>query len=136
MSVIKTARRHNWSDLDLDFISHPTTGDVVKKTGPDAVKRSIRNLVLTNFYDRKFRHNIGSGAQKLLFELINPLTAGFLKDAIIEVIENFEPRAELIKDGVSVVADIDNNGYNASISFLMRNSGAPVSFSLFLERVR
>ena len=45
-------RKPDYSDLDLDFIAHPTTGDVVKKTGVDAIKRSVRNLILTNFYDR------------------------------------------------------------------------------------
>ena len=91
--VQKVTRKRDWADLDLDFIAHPTTGDVVKKTGVDAIKRSIRNLVLTNFYDRKFRSYIGSNAQKVLFENINPFTATFLKDAITEVITNFEPRA-------------------------------------------
>ena len=131
-------RKFNWSDLDLDFIAHPTTGDVVKKTGVDAVKRSIRNLVLTNFYERKFNHSIGSNVQKLLFENINPLVAGFLKDAVIEVITNLEPRAELVQenDGVLVDADYDEHGYNVSVTFRMNNSGIPVTFSLFLERLR
>lgn len=131
-------RKHDWADLDLDFIAHPTTGDVVKKTGPDAVKRSIRNLVLTNFYERKFNHSIGSGAIKMLFENINPLTSGFLKDAIVEVITNLEPRAQLVQenDGVVVDADFEENGYNVTITFRMNNSGAPVTFSMFLERLR
>lgn len=134
----RTNRRNDWSDLDLDFIAHPTTGDVVKKTGTDAIKRSIRNLILTNFYDRKFRHHIGSNAQKLLFDLMNPLTAGFLKSSIIEVIENYEPRVKLTleNDGVIVSPDLDNNGYNATISFTIVNSGAPVVFDMFLERIR
>ena len=76
-------------------MAHPTTGDVMKKTGVDAIKRSIRNLILTNFYDRPFRSYIGSNAQKLLFENANPLTANFLKDAIQEVITNYEPRVKV-----------------------------------------
>ena len=66
--VQKVTRRNDYSDLDLDFIAHPTTGDVVKKTGVDAIKRSVRNLILTNFYDRPFRSYIGSNAQKILFD--------------------------------------------------------------------
>ena len=66
-----TARALDYQDLDLDFIAHPVRKDIVKKTGPDAVARAIRNLVLTNFYDRPFRPYIGSNAQKLLFENIN-----------------------------------------------------------------
>lgn len=134
--MVQTTRRKDWADLDLDFIAHPATGDIVKKTGPDAVKRSIRNLVLTNFYERKFNHSIGSNAQKLLFENFNPLTAGFIQDAIFEVIRNFEPRAKVKKEDIVVEADIDNNGYTATIAFMMVNSLQPVTFSLFLERLR
>lgn len=135
----KTTRETDYRDLDLDFLMHPTTKDVVRKTGTDAIKRSIRNLVLTNYYDRPFRSWIGSNAQKLLFDNINPMTANFLKDAIIETIENFEPRAQLVQDadrGVRVDVDPDGNGYNVRIMFLEVNRGSPVTINLFLERIR
>jgi len=70
MAIQRITRKHDYSDLDLDFLAHPTTGDVVRKTGLDAIKRSVRNLVLTNFYDRKFRSAIGSNATKILFDNI------------------------------------------------------------------
>lgn len=111
--VQKVTRRKDWADLDLDFIAHPTTGDVVKKTGVDAIKRAVRNLVLTNFYDRPFRSYIGSNAQKILFDNISPFSATFLKNAIIETIENFEPRVKLLEDqdrGVVVEMNPDQNG--------------------------
>jgi phage baseplate assembly protein W len=139
MAVQKVTRRKDWSDLDLDFIAHPTTGDVVKKTGVDAIKRSIRNLILTNFYDRPFRSYIGSNAQKILFDNINPLTATFLKNAIRETIVNHEPRVELISDqdgGILVDVNADQNGYNVRLSFIILNRGEPVTISLFLERLR
>ena len=123
----------------MDFIAHPTTKDVVKKTGVDALKRSVRNLILTNFYDRKFRSYIGSNAQRILFDNINPFTATFLKDAIIEVITNYEPRVRLTQDetdGVMVSVNIDNNGYDVRISFAPVNTGAPTIITLFLERLR
>lgn len=139
MAVQKVNRRNDYSDLDLDFIAHPTTGDVVKKTGVDAIKRSVRNLILTNFYDRPFRSYIGSNAQKLLFENINPLTATFLKNAIIETITNFEPRVSLFEDenrGVLVTVDADGNGYQVQINFIIINRGEPAIINLFLERIR
>lgn len=139
MAVQKVNRRNDYSDLDLDFIAHPTTGDVVKKTGVDAIKRSVRNLILTNFYDRPFRPYIGSNAQKLLFENINPLTATFLKNAIIETITNFEPRVSLFEDenrGVLVTVDADGNGYQVQINFIIINRGEPAIINLFLERIR
>lgn len=137
--VQKVTRRKDWSDLDLDFIAHPTTGDVVKKTGVDAIKRAVRNLILTNFYDRPFRSYIGSNAQKILFDNISPFSATFLKNAIIETIENFEPRVELLKDGndgVIVEMNPEENGYNVSISFIILNRGEPVTITTFLERIR
>jgi phage baseplate assembly protein W len=130
----KIARNKDYSDLDLDFLPHPTTKDVMRKTGIDSVKRSVRNLILTNFYDRPFRPYIGSNVQKLLFENANPLVEGFLRDAIKEVIENFEPRV-LVKK-VEALFDYDNNGYNVRIYFVVLNSSEPVVTTLFLERIR
>lgn len=128
------ARKPDYSDLDLDFIAHPTTGDIVRKTGDDAIKRSVRNLILTNFYDRPFRPYIGSNTQKLLFELISPITANLLKDAIFEVINNYEPRVRISE--LVVDPDEDNNGYNVSIRYEILNRGEPALISLFLERIR
>lgn len=132
MAII--SKTPDYSDLDLDFIAHPTTGDVVRKTGPDAIKRSVRNLILTNFYDRKFRHGIGSNAQKLLFDNANPLTATFLQNAIKEVVENHEPRVQLLD--VKVQFDYDNNGYNVGLAYIILNRNIPVTTTIFLERIR
>lgn len=128
------SRRPDYSDLDLDFIAHPTTGDVVKKTGEEAVKRSVRNLILTNFYDRPFRPSIGSNVQKLLFENANPLVVGFLKDAIEEVITNFEPRVKLVD--LKVEFDYDGNGYRVGLAYMIANRSDPIITTLFLERLR
>lgn len=135
----RVTRQPNYRDLDLDFIAHPTTGDIVRKEGFDAVKRSIRNLILLNFYDKKFQSHIASGAQKLLFDNANPLVETFLRNAIIEVITNYEPRAQLVEDehhGVKVSFDFDRNGYNVSIKFIETNRGEPILLNLFLERIR
>lgn len=132
--AINITRKYNYRDLDLDFIAHPTTGDVMKKVGVEAIKRSVRNLILTNFYDKPFRPWIGSNAQKILFDNANPLTAGFLRDAIREVLTNYEPRVHV--DGVNVVFDPDNNGYNAQIYFTVLATGQPVVYTTFLERIR
>jgi phage baseplate assembly protein W len=128
------SRIKDYTDLDLDFIANPITGDVSKKTGPDAVARSIRNLVMTNYYDRPFRSQIGSNAVKMLFENIGPLTAINLETAISDVVTNFEPRAKLI--GVKVKADPDENGYSAKIAFYVQNRPEPFQTTLFLARIR
>jgi phage baseplate assembly protein W len=128
------SRIKDYQDIDLDFIANPITGDVSKKTGPDAVARSIRNLVMTNYYDRPFRSQIGSNAVKMLFENIGPLTAVNLEQAISDVVTNFEPRAKLI--GVKVKADPDENGYSAKIAFYVQNRPEPFQTTLFLARIR
>ena len=132
--MAKPVRAPTYSDLDLDFIAHPTTGDVVRKTGEDAIKRSVRNLILTNFYDRPFRSYIGSNAVKILFENANAITAALLKDAIREVIENYEPRVKLTN--IDVEFDYDNNGYNATLRYVILNREQPSIITLFLERIR
>ena len=127
-------RAPDYTDLDLDFLAHPTTKDVVKKTGADAIKRSVRNLVMSNFYERPFRSNLGSNVRGLLFENATPLTAIFLKDAIREVINNFEPRVRL--SDVQVQFDLDNNGFNVRLEYVILNRELPIITSMFLERIR
>ena len=131
---IVISRTPDYSDLDLDFIAHPTTKDVVIKTGADAIKRSVRNLILTNFYEKPFRPGIGSSAVKLLFDNMSPLVSSFLENAITEVIQNYEPRVQIIK--VTVDMDYDNNGYNVRLDFIVLNRNEPATITIFLERVR
>ena len=131
--AVNISRQTDYSDLDLDFMAHPTTGDIVKKKGTEAIKRSLRNLILTNFYDRPFNHSIGSNAQRLLFENANQLTANFLSDAIREVIRKFEPRIILL--GLDTIFDYDNNGYNVTITYSIINRPEPLITTIFLERI-
>jgi phage baseplate assembly protein W len=128
------SRKADYSDLDLDFIPHPTTGDVVKKTGDDAIKRSVRNLIMSNFYEKPFRHGIGSNALKLLFSPVNNITANMLKDAIREVINNYERRITLTE--LNVDFDFDNNGYNVTLQYIILNRPEPLVTTIFLERIR
>lgn len=129
-----TVRKYNYSDLDLDFIAHPTTGDVVRKFGEDAIKRSLRNLVLTNFYEKPFRPGIGSNVTKLLFENATPVVSNMISDAIREMARNYEPRVDIRQ--VSVKFDDADNGYNVSIVFVILNRNEPVNINLFLEKIR
>lgn len=128
------SRKTDYSDLDLDFMPHPTTKDVMKKTGIEAIKRSVRNLLLTNFYDRPFQSQIGSNALKLLFDNASPITANFLTNAIRETLNNFEPRIRI--DRLEVNFDFDNNGYNVRLFFVVLNRNEPAAITLFLERIR
>jgi phage baseplate assembly protein W len=134
MAQLTISREPDYSDLDLDFMINPITGDINKKTGTDAVKRSIRNLIFTNYYERPFKSSIGSDVPKLLFDNVDPLTASIIEDAITRLINNFEPRARL--NSVTVNMDIDNNGFNVQIQYTVVNTETPATFNLFLERIR
>ena len=123
-----------WADLDLDFVAHPVTKDIVLKRDVEAVKRSIRNLILTNKYERPFQPNIDGGVTRHLFELSTPHTKHNIESAIRNCISNFEPRAEVID--VFVSGDLDKNGFNVTIEFRVINTPNPVTIELFLERLR
>lgn len=127
-------RAPDYTDIDLDFRKHPTTKDVMMKTGDEAIKRSIRNLIFTNFYDRPFQSYIGSNVRGLLFENITPFTAVLIKTAVEQTINNFEKRVRLMS--VDVDADNDNNGFNVRLQYIILNRELPITTSLFLERIR
>ena len=130
---LSTANRV-WTDLDLDFTKHPITDDISKKRGVEAIKRSVRNLLQTNKYERPFNPELGSGIRSLLFELVSPTTANVLELTIREVLENYEPR--IIIDHVRIQGDIDRNGYHITLEFTPINTLQPVTIELFLERLR
>ena len=123
-----------WSDLDLDFAKHPVTKDIVRKTNVEAVKRSVRNLILTNRYERPFHPEIDGGVTRHLFGLSTPETKHDVKLAIENCLTNFEPR--VVVDDVRVTGDLDANGFNVSIYFTVINSPQPIEVALFLERIR
>ena len=123
-----------WSDLDLDFQAHPVTKDIVTKTDVEAVKRSVRNLILTNRYERPFQPQIDGGVTRHLFELSSPMTKSNIQGAIKNAISNFEPRAVVIS--VFVGGDLDRNGFDVTIEFRVVNHPNPVTIELFLERLR
>jgi phage baseplate assembly protein W len=134
MAQINISRQPDYSDLDLDFKINPITGDINKKKGVDAVKRAIRNLIFTNFYERPFNSELGSGVPRLLFDNVDVMTASMIKDAIIILINTYEPRVQLID--VRVYADIDNHGFNVQLEYVILNTETPSTFNLFLEKIR
>ena len=123
-----------YSDLNLNFTKNPATNDVARLTDIEAVKRAVRNLVLTNQFERPFHPEIGSSIRDLLFETITPLNAVLLEDRIREVIVNFEPRAELT--GIQVFDEIDNNQYRVIINFTVLGSSEGTTITEFLQRLR
>ena len=123
-----------FSDLDFNFTLNPVTGDVTRRYDEDAIKTSLRNLILTANYERPFHSEIGSPIKKLLFEPASPLLGAMLKRTISDVITSFEPRVNII-DITAVIGD-DDNSVDVSIEFTILNTTAPVTLDLTLQRTR
>jgi len=129
----RNVRQYN--DLDLFFSKKSGSNDVTQITDVEAVKRSIRNLVLTNFYEKPFHPEIGSGVRDMLFENMTPITAVVLARKVEDVIENFEPRARLIS--VRSLPNLDRNEYEVTIEFFVVNTPTElVDMTVFLEVLR
>ena len=124
-----------YSDLDLFFGQNNKTKDVNIVYDIQAVKRSVRNLVLLNVFDKPFHPEISSGVRGTLFELMTPVTAIILARQVQDVIENFEPRARLV--GVRARPNLDRNEYEVTIEFYVVNAPTElIDLTLPLERLR
>ena len=124
-----------YSDLDLFFGSKAANNDISIVKDIQAVKRSVRNLVLTNHYEKPFHPEIASGVRDMLFENMTPFTAQTLQQKITDVITNFEPRALLTS--VEVIPRFDENQYEVIVEFYIENAPAElVDLSFTLERLR
>ena len=130
-----TRAAQKYKDLDLNFKLVSSTKDVNRVTDVLAVKRSVRNLVLTNHFEKPFHPEIGSGVRDILFEPMTPITASILATAVEDVIENYEPRARLI--GVRAFPNLDQNAYNITVEFFVVNAPTEViTLDVMLEVLR
>ena len=131
-----TARAtRQYTDLDLFFGKKSSGSDIQKVTDIQAVKRSIRNLVQLNTYDKPFHPEIAGGVREMLFENMSPVVSAMIARKIEDVIENFEPRARLVS--VRSLPDLDRNAYEVIVEFYVVNAPTElVDISLMLERLR
>ena len=123
-----------YSDIDHVFLSHPVTGKLTRKINRQAVRQSVKNLILTNHYERPFKPEIGSTIRGLLFENFRAGLKEDLARAIQVTIENHEPRASLIS--VQIETKPDDHAITVSIIFRIRNITEPETLDILLERVR
>lgn len=123
-----------YSDLYKDLRVSPLSKDIALVKDEDAVKSSIRNLLLTNPGERLMQPNIGAGISGLLFENITPGTLKLIESKVKSTINTYEPRAELIN--VSVTSNYDDNKVSVFISFYIRNVDQPITLDVILERIR
>ena len=134
MATVTTDIVREFKDLDLNFNIHPVKKDINRNLGPMSVINSVKNLILTNHYEKPVRPEIGSNVRRLLFENLDVVTATTIRNEIQRMIENYEPRASIIN--LKVNADFDNNGFKVYMEFYIVNQTSPVTINFFLERIR
>ena len=130
-----TRSNRQYTDLDLFFGKKSSDSDIQKVTDIQAVKRSIRNLVQLNTYEKPFHPEIAGGVREMLFDNMSPVVSAMIARKIEDVIENFEPRARLVS--VRSIPDLDRNAYEVIVEFYVVNTPTElVDISLMLERLR
>ena len=123
-----------YSDLDLTFRRLPVTNDVALSYDDQSVIRSVRNLLLTGFYERPFQPNLGSNLNKLLFEPADQLTSNLIESEVRNVISNFEPRVTI--NSINVTITPYENSFNLSMTFFVGNNTRATTVTLLLQRSR
>jgi phage baseplate assembly protein W len=128
------AKTRTFTDLDAVFASHPTTGDVSVRMDEKAIKFAVKSLILTSNFERPFHSEIGSPIRALLFENFGDSFEIVMREAVANVITNFEPRVSLID--VIVKPSFDNNSVFITVQFKIKNTSQPLDVSVTLERTR
>jgi hypothetical protein len=134
MATVTTNILTAFSDLDLNFTIHPVKKDINRHTNETAVINSIKNLILTNHYERPFQPEIGSNVRRMLFENMDTITSTVLENEISQTIKNYEPRANVSR--INVSPDYENNGFKVYMEFYVVNRTSPITINFFLERIR
>jgi phage baseplate assembly protein W len=135
MALIKSIpSERTFRDLDLNFTIHPVKKDINVHKNEYAVINSVKNLILTNHYERPFQPELGSNLKRLLFENIDNVVAAQLEREIEETITNFEPRVQV--SSVTAVPSPDENRYDVELEFFVINNPNPITINFFLERIR
>jgi phage baseplate assembly protein W len=129
-----TAPKNQFTDLDLNFAINPITKDVNTLLDETAVKRSLKNLLLTNKYERPFQPGIQSNITKYLFDNFAPLTEARIEKGIRDTIISFEPRVTV--HDVVVMGNPDYNRFDITIKFQIKNKPKISEFQFYIERLR
>lgn len=134
MATTNIDSTRNFRDLDLNFAIHPITKDVNIYKAEYAVINSVKNLILTNHFEKPFQPEVGSNIRRLLFENVDSIMAAQIEREIEETINNFEPRVQI--SSVIAVHAPDDNGYKIRLEFFVINNPDPITINFFLERIR
>jgi len=131
---IITTRTRKYSDLDSSFLANSNTGDIFISKDAQAVKQSVRNLILTSAFERPFQPGIGSGIGALLFELSDAATLSTIETYIEICIEQYEPRAKVIN--ITADGEIDSHYITVEVEFQVITLNETVTLQVVLERLR
>jgi phage baseplate assembly protein W len=127
-------KRILYRDFHKDLTINPISNDLALRTNEDAIKESLKNLILTDRGERLMQPNLGSDVRASLFENATPVTLKVLEERVREVINNFEPRVSVID--VDVISLYDDNRVKVTIYFYVKNQEDPQSVDVFIERIR
>lgn len=134
VTSINVAKKNKYADLNLAFLKHPIFADVTPLNDIDAVKQSVKNLVLTNFLEKPFHPEIGGNVTRLLFEPADSFTAIAMRDEIQRVLDEYEPRINALN--IEILDDSDKNSYRVTIGFNIIYINLETEVSFNLQRLR
>ena len=128
------ARQRQYRDLDLSLALHPIRKDIIPLKDDRAIRNAVKNLLLTNFYERPFNHGIGANLRALLFEPADAITRMAIEDNVRRTIQDHEPRVKVL--GVRVNNLEDQNAYNLLVRFLIKEYDTEEEVEIVLRRIR
>lgn len=128
------SRKKPWTDLDLSLRLHPIRKDIMPLRDDAAIKNSIRNLILTNFFERPFQPLVGADLLGILFEPATVFTRNVIKDKVTKVVNRYEPRVEILN--IEITDMRDSNAYMISISYRIKEFNITDTTQVVLERLR
>lgn len=134
--VPASLKKITYRDFDLQFRRHPSTGKLLIKKEDEAVKQALKNLILTNHYERPFRPEFGGNVRARLFDLFTSFTQADFQNLIITAIENYEPRAIVDNSSVNVIENPDGNSMTIIIRFRNAITLNDFQLDINLNRVR
>lgn len=127
-------RKKQYRDLDLSLKKHPIRKDIIPLKDDAAIKNAIRNLLVTNAFERPFQPSLGANLRGLLFEPADAITRIALKENIRKVITRYEPRVSIRNIVINDMSD--ENAYSIIVEFLIKNIEAESSVEIILRRLR
>jgi len=128
------SRKKPWRDLDLSLKIHPIRKDIIPLKDDAAIKNAVKNLLVSNFYERPFQDDLGANLRGLLFEPAGMITEIQLRDSIRRVINKYEPRVKIRSIDITDLSE--NNSYKINVKFLIKEYDTADSVEIVLRRLR